>query len=288
MKIRRQEWKDFLRNSVALATYQWRRKLNKLHDKSPVRKAGWKLIMEDNFTKVSWGRVLGAKWDSIGNNGYHIDKDLVYYGYPETVTIDGKSYADFSVKFEPKMFEINGLPKSFPFKVSYLTTKFSQRFKYGRFECRCTIPFEKYTWPAFWLWGAPWPPEVDIFEMYGGENGETGTQAINLHYGNVKEGSKTNMRPWKIKLQDRPKRGTPPVFHEFAFEWYEDKMVFYTNGVEVFRYTDKEVLDKWYNSAENMWLVLNHSIDAAYYDNISSNYTSNFLVDYVRVYKLKE
>ena len=67
-------------------------------------------------------------------------------------------------------------------KVSSLSQK-SFKQQYGRFECRMTIPHEKYVWPAFWMWGSTWPPEIDVHELYGGKDGKkAGRQEMGLHY----------------------------------------------------------------------------------------------------------
>ena len=36
-------------------------------------------------------------------------------------------------------------------------------------------------------------------------------------------------------------------FYEFAVEWTPDRINFYTNGVLLFSFTDRELLDKWFN-----------------------------------------
>jgi len=54
----------------------------------------------------------------------------------------------------------------------------------------------------------------------------------------------------------------------------------------IFEYTRKDVLDKWFNTSNaNMHVVLNHSLQERIVPMLDENYTSSFLVDYVRVYK---
>lgn len=43
-------------------------------------------------------------------------------------------------------------------------------YAFGMFEVRCKLPKENYTYPAFWLSGNAWPPEIDAFEYNGGNH----------------------------------------------------------------------------------------------------------------------
>jgi Beta-glucanase/Beta-glucan synthetase len=50
-----------------------------------------------------------------------------------------------------------------------LTSKIFKQ-QYGYFEIRSKMPNSTGTWPAFWLTGTQsWPPEIDIYEWYGGK-----------------------------------------------------------------------------------------------------------------------
>ena len=270
---------------------------SKLKNTSPEEKNGKEITFIDNFDEVSWsGNKDTSKWMwGEGWGQFHPDKPSVYYGPPEL--IDGTSLAKFTVKYNPKTFPDDhrtGNPITIPFQVSLISTQKSFRQQYGRWECRCTLPMDPAVWPAFWMWGSTWPPEIDVFETYGGKDGKKGgVQCINLHFGNTKDGTKGSTRSWDVKIQRKMKQ----QFHEFVCEWGPDKIEFFTDGVKIYRFTNKKTL-KWFNdSIAQMWVVVNHSLQEKYLKEtngeqtidfeVTPDFYSEYLVDYVRAYKNK-
>lgn len=255
----------------------------KINNKSPLEKEGFELVLNETFERVSWNETGDTEhWKVGGSNLYHPRRLNVYYGPPE---LREGGYAAFTSRYNPRELYVYQLDSviEFPYEVSKL---FSYNFieqQYGRFECRMTLPFAPHSWPAFWLWGRPWPPEIDIIEALGRETGKSVVyQEINLHYGTQE--NRKQMGAWPVKI-DRP-RNIGNVFYEFALEWYPDRLDFYTNGVLVFRFDDREILDKWFN--QPMWVVINNSIRYAGFEELGPDYYSEFLVDYIRIYKLAE
>ena len=180
----------------------------KLKNISPANKPGLELTFDDDFNKVSWSTTSDTKWLSReGWGSFHPDKTSVHYGPPELLY--GTSYAKFTVKYNPRTFPDDhrtGNPITIPFEVSLLSTQKSFKQQYGRFECRCTIPFDPGVWPAFWMWGSTWPPEIDVFELYGNKDGKSaGKQCINLHYGHDEDGTRSSTKSWDVWVQKKPK-----------------------------------------------------------------------------------
>ena len=76
------------------------------------------------------------------------------------------------------------------------------------------------------------------------------------------------------------------AFHEFTLKWTDKKIECFTDGVKIFRYTRKEILDKWFNGPnDNMQLLINHGMDDRNIARDESDYYSEFLVDYIRAYE---
>ena len=256
---------------------------DKINNKSPLEKEGFELVLNETFERVSWNETGDSDhWKVGGSNMYHPRRLNVYYGPPE---LREGGYAAFTSRYNPREIYVYQLDSviEFPYEVSKLFSYNFLKQKYGRFECRMTLPYAPHSWPAFWLWGPPWPPEIDIIEALGRETGKSVIyQEINLHYGTQE--NRKQMGAWPVKI-DRP-RNIGRVFYEFALEWYPDRLDFYTNGVLVFSFDDREILDKWFN--QPMWVVINNSIRYAGYEELGPDYYSEFLVDYIRVYKLAE
>ncbi len=254
-------------NKLLRIRYQIIRKLlpGILKDHSPEKKKG-ELVFCDYFNKKSWD---GSLWDVGSSALYHPRRPHQWYGAPFLRGDKGV----FTVKHNPRRLWVyqNSQYQIFPFETTRIRSV--QKFKYGRFECRMSLPGGKHAWPAFWLWGAPWPPEIDVIEAYGRESGVVDEQEINLHWGGPRPFN-VQMNPWRIKLGKRK-------FYEFALEWHPDKLDFFTNGIKVFTFRDKEILQQYFS--QEMWIVVNHAIKQM----VPKDYYSEFQVDYVRAYKLK-
>lgn len=262
------------------------RKLQRLSTPS---KQGWDLVFNDDFDKVSWSKDETKKWRVGPSWGeFHPDNPFVYYGPPEFVR--STSCARFCIHYEPKTFSDDkrtGKPITISFKSSLVTTSHNFRKQYGRFESRSQIPYQKGVHTSFWLWGVNDGrySEIDIFEMYGGRDGSTaGIQEINLHYGMVNEKPWETMKAWKVKISDPEPIG---LLHEFAMEWSPGKIEMFTDGVKIFRYSRKKILEKWFGENTKLWIVQNHSIHPDHVKQEDKDYYSDYLVDYVRAYKRK-
>lgn len=222
-------------------------KLGLLKYSSP-REKNRLLVFEETFEQNN----LDDKW-SVGEcwGPYHPDFSHQYFVPPE----GGK----FFVKYQPKEFG----EFTVPFAASHISTCNSFRQQYGRWECRCTVPKGKEVWPAFWIWGSTWPPEIDIFEEIEGRYN------INLIYG---VGRKERVcQGMKVESE---------IFHEFALEWLPERMDFFVDGLLVYRYKGNAL--KYYNlPTTKMWIVINHGIRSEQ----RPDYYSEMIVDYIRVYK---
>ena len=169
-----------------------------------------------------------------------------------------------------------------PYSIGVANTFHSKNFTYGYFAIRSKNPSGPATWPAWWLTGKNnWPPEIDIFEMYGKANGKgVHTQTMTIHTGKVETHTK-QMLMKKIRLSE----DTDTAFHIYACLWTSKRIEFYTDNVRV-----KSVkLNRWMRQffQEPMYLILNNGLENKYLPQLvaSGNKTSDFQVDWVQVYQ---
>ena len=281
---------DYTKNLYYKKRFAYYKKYRKrkLKNISSAYKRGKRLTFLDDFNEVSWGKrsenkkwIVGESWGL-----FHPDKNIYYSGPPELVT--NRSYAKFTVKYNPRTFPDDhktGNPVTIPFETSKISSPNFFRQKYGQFECRCTIPYDRGVWTAWWMYGMGWPPEIDIFELLGrGSGDDAGIQEMNLHYGKTDQpGTRASMRAWKVRIDTKKHKN---AFHEFTLKWSPSKIEMFTDGIKIFQYTRKDILNKWFNSSDvNMQLLVNHGISDKYVGRNETDYHSEFLVDYVRVYE---
>ena len=293
--VKRMTLSDYISNLFYRIRFWSYRKIfkGKLKNKSSEIKDNLELTFIDEFDEVSWGNQSDDKWIiGEGWGAYNPRKPINYFGAPEL--IEGTSLAKFTVKYKPKEFSVPEKHKEelgdkiiIPFEKTKIgTTKFFRQ-QYGQFECRCTIPYDRGAWAAWWIWGSTWPPEIDIFELFGKKDGKSaGVQEINLHYGKDAENNRSSIKGWPVRIDTIKNKNE---FHEFTLKWTDKKVECFTDGVKIFRYTRKDILDKWFNVMPdaNMKLILNNGLDMKNVDLDEHDYYSEFLVDYVRVYKKK-
>ena len=170
-----------------------------------------------------------------------------------------------------------------PYSVGVVNTFHSKNFTYGYFAIRSKNPSGPATWPAWRLTGKNnWPPEIDIFEMYGKSTGDAvNTQTMTVHTGKVETHTKQMMMK-KLRVSE----DTDSAFHIYACLWTPKKIDFYTDGIKVKSIRFNRWMAQFYQ--EPMFLVLNNALENTYIPQLieSGNKTSDFQVDWVQVYQI--
>lgn len=116
-------------------------------------------------------------------------------------------------------------------------------YKYGEFEIDCKIPRNGKTWPAFWLYGTTWPPEIDVFE-YMPDSDTRGKKKLGagIYYGDPrKEGG------FRIRV------GKPGDRVKVALDWTPNYLRWYYNGVLFKEVTNPKIM-KYFQ--QEMYLVV--------------------------------
>jgi beta-glucanase (GH16 family) len=263
-----------VRNGLIKTGYALNKPKTKENDTTPF-KPGWTLTFSDEFDTLDthkWRK--GQPWGE-----YHGAYLHQYYSNNEIKTSNGYLYLGGS--YSPKTYVKEDTTFTIPFAVGLINSDVSFSQKYGYFEIRSMNPTGAATWPAFWLTGAHrWPPEIDIFEMYGKKDkGTIHNQYATIHFG--KDGKRS--RGYLSKKINLP-NNTDSVFHVYACEWDPKFIKFYTDGKLVNYIRVNKRLRKWLD--DEMVIIINNSFDHRYLNYIHDGFQTNqFVVDYVRVYK---
>lgn len=267
-----------VRNAVLQTGYSMNKSEIKTTDTLPFR-SGWTLTFFDNFDSLDtkkWRK--GQAWGE-----YHPDYLHQYYSPFEIQTKGGYLYLGGA--YSPKTYVKNDTTSyTIPYAVGIINSDISFSQKYGYFEIRSKNPAGAATWPAFWLTGAHrWPPEIDIFEMYGKKGaGAIHNQYATIHWG--KAGKKS--RGYLTKKINLP-NNTDTVFHVYGCEWSDKFIKFYTDGKLVRYIRVNKRLRKWLN--DEMVVIINNSFDHRYLQYLPADFKRNeFVVDWVRVYRKNE
>ncbi len=245
---------------------------------------GWKLEWSDEFDQPEIDRTV---WKfEIG----HIrNKEPQYY----TDRKENAYIKDGNLVIETKLEEYKGAP----YTSASLNTKGTKSFLYGRIEMRAKLPHGPAIWPAFWSMGIEdgWPKcgEIDIMELWGGENrrwGENktggwgdGVSCAKAHWFDVETNKKTQNVGNCIELPEGKKCADD--YHLYAIEWDENEIVWYF---------DETVVDRMKIETEGQkmgfqqphYILVNTAV-APYVKPgpVPEMFPTFYVIDYIRVYK---
>ena len=145
-----------------------------------------------------------------------------------------------------------------------LTTETSFSQQYGFFEVRAQMPAGQGFWPAFWLLPTDksWPPEIDIFEMLGKD---PDTVYLTSHTSKGATGG--------AALADTTQ------WHTYGLDWNKDNLVWYIDGIEVFRTATPDSMRK------EMYMLLNLAVGGSWGGAPDATTgAGEFDIDWVHVY----
>lgn len=242
---------------------------------SPIHKKNYQLTFHDNFDSINTDKWrLGQPWGYFHEGSLH-----QYHDVNNVVVKDGFLYLE--AKYNPKAFDYKDSNVTIPYSIGLINSDISFKQKYGYFEIRCKNPKGPATWPAFWLTGANrWPPEIDIFEMYGKSTGKRiHKQISSIHYG-IRGHKSRGTLIRKIWLP----KDTDTAFHVYACQWTSKSIKFYTDGILVRKQKINKRLRPFMD--DEMVIVINNGFEAKYLKYLPKEFRGNaFVVDWVRVYK---
>jgi len=167
-----------------------------------------------------------------------------------------------------------------------ITTQGKQEFQYGRMEARAKVAVGQGIWPAFWMLGSDikevgWPAsgEIDILEYVGREENMVYTT---LH---VLAGHGDSAFSKKTKFED-----IEEGYHVYAAEWSPEQIEFFVDDQSVFVYNPEDKTKAVWPFDQPFYFILNLAIggDFGGPEVDDSIFPQEYVIDYVRVYELKE
>lgn len=246
----------------------------------PVGQSGrWALLFADDFdgpTLDDQKWVTCYWWDRDGCTNLG-NQELQWYR-AENITV-----ASGQLHLRAERRNIEGQGVSYQFTSGLVSTgrgvanpsgavKFD--FQYGYAEMRARVPAGHGLFPAFWMLPSDHDskPEIDIMEVLGDE---PGILYNHIHYRDS---------------QGRPRKQNSVVkapdlsagWHVFAVDWRPERIVWYLDGVECWRYEHASHIPK-----ERMYLLVNLAVGGKWPGppDSATVFPAEFLVDYVRVWQ---
>ncbi|MBI1279889.1 MAG: family 16 glycosylhydrolase [Anaerolineaceae bacterium] len=225
---------------------------------------GWTMVFNDEF---DGGALDASKWNTCyqwaldyGFNYCRAGNDELQWYQPDDVSVQN---GQLHLKAEKRSFQ------NANYTSGMVDSHGKFNFLYGYAEARFRVPKGKGLWPAFWMLpqDKSWPPEIDIMEILGDKP--------NLAYTTLHWGQENNSTG---KVFNGPDFSAD--FHTFAVNWQKGLIVWYIDGVEVFR-TTSNTPDK------AMYVILNLAVGGSWPGSPDGNtvFPANFDVDYVRVWQ---
>src|SRR5690606_37444626 len=241
---------------------------------------GWVRVFSDEF---GTGRLDGSKWThcywwedggctNLGNQNHQ---------WYSAANIAGRNGA---LELTAREQSVRGIDdRIFDYTSGIITTgryyeerpgpdRFS--FTYGYVEVRAHIPAGQGLWPAIWLLPSTHRslPEIDIMEVLGHR---PNVVEMHLHY---QDGSGERRSVNRSRTVSDLSQG----YHVYGLEWSPDAIVWYLDGVELWRFTDASVIPR-----EPMYLLVNLAVGGTWpgAPDETTRFPAQFLIDYVRIWQ---
>ena len=240
----------------------------------PFRSEGYSLSFSDEFDSLNLDKwQMGQPWGQV-----HFQHPHQYYCDSAAFVKNGKLH--LMNYYAPKDYRYKDSTYTVPYGVGCINSYYSFSSKYGYFSIRSKNPTGNATWPAFWLTGKySWPPEIDVFEMYGACNGrDIHKQTMSLHYGSIESDTKGSLTK-SVQLS----KDTDYKFHIYSCLWEPKKIRFFTDGVLVKTIRLNRWMRKYFNA--EMYIIVNNAVDYNRLHCVNSlELPQKFEVDWIRVY----
>jgi beta-glucanase (GH16 family) len=240
----------------------------------PVGSGAWRSVFADEFDGSTLKTALWSTCDFviIGNGCRGGSPTELGWHVPDEVLVEN---GILRLRAQQRtVFDSQG--GRHDFTTGFVTTRERFNFKYGFFETRVKLPRGRAMWPAFFTTPVrrrDHIPEIDVFEMLGTDPTKV---YLTYHFPDVAPPNH------QTQLEYVDPSGFDTNFHTFGVLWEPNLLVYYVDGVERWRVTDR-VTDEHLQLALRFGLGINWNGNG--YVDGTSIFPSYFDIDYVRVWQ---
>jgi beta-glucanase (GH16 family) len=245
------------------------------------------LVWSDEFSGPDGSLPDPGKWAVVkGGSGFGNAEQQYYTDRPANIHLE-KGNLVITARKEPYTGP-DGVSRAYT--SARIETKGLFQQKYGRIEARIKLPGGQGIWPAFWMMGSNfesvgWPAcgEIDIMENIGNEPSAVHGSLHGPGYSGGDPLTGTFTLPRKARFSHD--------FHLFAVEWTPREIRFYVDD-DLFetQTVDSIPSGKHWDFDHPFFLLLNVAVGGYWPGNpdATTSFPVSMLVDYVRVYRLKQ
>jgi beta-glucanase (GH16 family) len=232
----------------------------------------WTLTWHDEFADP---RLDRSKWNTVMDfpgraGGHYHNSSYGSYALDENIVLR-KGRLHLLANDEPVVGD--DPPGTYAYSEGFMSSHDLFFQAYGYWEICARYPAGRGLWPAFWLvpQDRSWPPEFDIAEWFGGNEG--------LH-----QGLATGQWP-DVAWHSQWTYGSAPTtgWHTYALQWDPGRAAFFIDGEQTAVFEGSYVPDK------AMYVILNSGVwvndDRGGPPDATTVFPNVFEVDYVRVYQ---
>lgn len=251
-------------------------------------KQDWKMVWNDEFDYQ--GTPDNSKWsfDTEGNN-WDWGNDEAQNYTPADKKNAWVADGNLIIEARKENYTWPGDGQTKQYTSARLRTLGKGDWTYGKVEVRALLPTGRGMWPAIWLLPSEekyggWPSsgELDIMENVGFDPNKIHcnihTEAYNHKLGTNKGNTVTTSNP-------------NANWHVYSMEWDADKVIFFLDGDQVFRFDNEHKSYKEWPYDQKFHLLLNIAVGGGWGGEQGIDdgiFPQRMLVDYVRVYEYGE
>ena len=247
----------------------------------------WTLVWSDEFNGPDGSMPDPSKWSIVKDGSGFGNHELEYYT-DRTANVHVEKGNLVITARKESYTGADGATREYTSARLQTAGHFQQ--EYGRYEARIKIPKGQGIWPAFWMLGSDigkvgWPRcgEIDIMENVGFEPTKVHGSLHGPQY------SGDNPLTGGYTLPDHA--AFSDAFHVFAVEWEPQVIRFYVDNILYETQTiDSIPSHKHWAFDHPFFVLLNVAVGGQWPGNpdASTSFPTSMLVDYVRVYELKQ